>query len=1551
MRCWAVVELLAAVMLFSPAVAVAQRNTTAGAALLEFKAGITNWAAVTKSFQGWTDGTQSTCTWTGVACNANNDVTDLALSRVGLVGPLSAALGDLKKLRTVDLSFNQLTGSLPEEWGSSQSLPAVRELLLTSNQLSGSLPPAWGGPSRFADLASLQLGTNKLSGGLPATWAASDALASLAELDLSDNQLIGSLATTWGAMGAFGAMTNLDLSSNGLTGSLPGTWGGGSFQKLTHLSVASNRVEGALPPAWAGPGHWPALLKLMVQDNALTGEFPKAWFNATAFPKLEVLIVRPGNTGLCGTLPTGAQFTVESDTNGTTNGTSTIPLTGNLGSCATACGGLTTTAESTNLYDISVEAEVALGDLLALNAGQNGGAPVPTGTTLVRPCYSNGGPEYLGGNIAYQQAASQSTTVGAAEASLAVASPVAVVGTSSKCTLTQDGTSDAPAWWMVDLGVSTKVAGLVLSALAAVPDLKILVGDSAAPLSNTECAVGVQIAANTTFAQICNGQGRYVSLTRVSGLAISLCGVEVFPEAANAAIAKNTTASRGGGAQAVDGSDSQCAALTATNTSTGAWLTVDLGYRGQLAAIGVDLGSNDVTELSLRVGDRGVTTGTENDSCQPSVSNLPGYSKTLFGCTLTGRYVTVLATNAAMTLDLCLLTVFLQDAPTNGSALSPTSELLAAPGPAVDALVGKPPLEGPAPEALAPSDLVDLGFRLVLIGPYVVDFDGKEAAVINALNTTLMPLDPIKIQITSYTVGAPVPSGAEVPAPAPDVAGRRRLSAAGRQLSAAGQPWLPGAESHDDTDALADELELVASPATRRSLKQQVSEGAVIINVVVRTTAAKKEEMTQLLANSVASGAFTTALNNAGLQAQAARFSVVPTDGVAPAPVPEGDLSPGSTGSNSNGGGIVNPPGSPAIPIPSRGSASGAAIGGGIGGGIAAFLLLAAILFWVMRRRRHASDQQGRPLGLSGGKGDVESASDTGSSTGGDTAASGPWWRFGRRRAAGSTGSHLQSDSPGASRGTAAFLVKGAPSSMDLGGGKGALTHSNGSNGSSAVHAHAHADGRGMIPLAAAMHRGSDASLRDLHGGTSIGTGGGDGGSQGGTDHDEAYQRAMSTNGTGASAQLLLPAGVFMRSSSSGILTTPSGWETPLGMGPGGAEGSNFMSPEQQVALGGLGPLGLLARGPSDVTSELELAHIAEDPPATRWTSTSAELWPITYQELTFLKQIGEGSFGRVYMARWRETTVAVKVLHRQTGDHQDDDLPLDPCPSAGSPDPILHALQKEAGIMASVRHPNVISYLGVCPEPACIVTEYCSKGSLTDVLRRGRASNAHAAALDWPRRLNMAMDAAKGMLHLHLCDPPIIHRDLKSPNLLVDKHWKLKVCDFNLSRVMEESVVLSSMVASNPRWLAPEILAGLPYTVAADVYSFGVIMWELLTWEVPWSQQNTWQVHAMVTVEKLRPDLPGNIGGTPGGTFGGISDYLSLMSDCWAQSPEDRPDFESVIGRLRRMLAVETLTRQNSGSVGGSGSPSRLANGSSFGPATASAPRLGGTSSPLVSV
>ncbi len=100
-----------------------------------------------------------------------------------------------------------------------------------------------------------------------------------------------------------------------------------------------------------------------------------------------------------------------------------------------------------------------------------------------------------------------------------------------------------------------------------------------------------------------------------------------------------------------------------------------------------------------------------------------------------------------------------------------------------------------------------------------------------------------------------------------------------------------------------------------------------------------------------------------------------------------------------------------------------------------------------------------------------------------------------------------------------------------------------------------------------------------------------------------------------------------------------------------------------------------------------------------------------------------------------------------------------------------------------------------------------------------------------------------QGMLQLHSHKPPILHRDLKSPNLLVDKHWRVKIADFNLSRVMEAQAVVSSISANNPRWLAPEVVTDQAYSTAADVYSFGLILWELLTWQLPWADLGPFQV------------------------------------------------------------------------------------------------------------
>ena len=117
------------------------------------------------------------------------------------------------------------------------------------------------------------------------------------------------------------------------------------------------------------------------------------------------------------------------------------------------------------------------------------------------------------------------------------------------------------------------------------------------------------------------------------------------------------------------------------------------------------------------------------------------------------------------------------------------------------------------------------------------------------------------------------------------------------------------------------------------------------------------------------------------------------------------------------------------------------------------------------------------------------------------------------------------------------------------------------------------------------------------------------------------------------------------------------------------------------------------------------------------------------------------------------------------------------------------------------------------------------------------------AKQLNWARLLSMASDAAKGMLFLHTRSPAIVHRDLKSANLLVDALWHVKVADFNLSRALDQASALSTVNVTNPRWLAPEVLAGGFAGLPADVWSFGTVLWEFMTWQLPFENHNPYQV------------------------------------------------------------------------------------------------------------
>lgn len=167
-----------------------------------------------------------------------------------------------------------------------------------------------------------------------------------------------------------------------------------------------------------------------------------------------------------------------------------------------------------------------------------------------------------------------------------------------------------------------------------------------------------------------------------------------------------------------------------------------------------------------------------------------------------------------------------------------------------------------------------------------------------------------------------------------------------------------------------------------------------------------------------------------------------------------------------------------------------------------------------------------------------------------------------------------------------------------------------------------------------------------------------------------------------------------------------------------------------------------------------------------------------------------------------------------------------------------------------------------------------------------------------------MALDVAKGINYLHCLDPPIVHWDLKSPNLLVDKNWTVKVCDFGLSRFKANSFISSKSVAGTPEWMAPEFLRGEPSNEKSDVYSFGVILWELVTMQQPWSGLCPAQVVGAVAFQNRRLSIPQN---TP-------PVLASLMESCWADDPAQRPSFGKIVESLKKLLKSPLQPRQISG-------------------------------------
>jgi serine/threonine protein kinase len=271
-------------------------------------------------------------------------------------------------------------------------------------------------------------------------------------------------------------------------------------------------------------------------------------------------------------------------------------------------------------------------------------------------------------------------------------------------------------------------------------------------------------------------------------------------------------------------------------------------------------------------------------------------------------------------------------------------------------------------------------------------------------------------------------------------------------------------------------------------------------------------------------------------------------------------------------------------------------------------------------------------------------------------------------------------------------------------------------------------------------------------------------------------------------------------------------------------------------------------------------------------TSANMCRWIINFEDIHLGKQIGMGSYGIVFEGKWKGVSVAVKRFIKQKLDERR-----------------MLEFRAEMAFLSQLHHPNIVLFIGACVKRPnlCIVTEYVQQGALKDIL-----SN-HSIKLNYQKKLHLLHSAAMGINHLHSLSPSIIHRDLKSSNLLVDENWNVKVADFGFARIKEENATMTR--CGTPCWTAPEVLRGEKYSDAADVFSFGIVMWEVLTRRQPYAGLNFMAV-TLDVLEGRRPPLPTDL----------PKDMKKMIKQCWHANPAKRPSMSDVLAFFNTQVGAK---------------------------------------------
>uniref|UniRef100_A0A673BHB0 Mitogen-activated protein kinase kinase kinase 7 n=1 Tax=Sphaeramia orbicularis TaxID=375764 RepID=A0A673BHB0_9TELE len=267
-------------------------------------------------------------------------------------------------------------------------------------------------------------------------------------------------------------------------------------------------------------------------------------------------------------------------------------------------------------------------------------------------------------------------------------------------------------------------------------------------------------------------------------------------------------------------------------------------------------------------------------------------------------------------------------------------------------------------------------------------------------------------------------------------------------------------------------------------------------------------------------------------------------------------------------------------------------------------------------------------------------------------------------------------------------------------------------------------------------------------------------------------------------------------------------------------------------------------------------------------TPTGYPFEEINYEDIEVEEVVGRGAFGVVCKAKWKGKDVAIKTIESESE---------------------RKAFIVELRQLSRVNHPNIVKLYGSCNSPVCLVMEYAEGGSLYNVLHGAEPLPYYTAshAMSW------CLQCSQGVAYLHGMKPKaLIHRDLKPPNLLlVAGGTVLKICDFGTACDIQTHMTNNKGSAA---WMAPEVFEGSNYSEKCDVFSWGIILWEVITRRKPFDEiggpafRIMWAVH-----NGTRPPLIKNL----------PKPIESLMTRCWSKDPSQRPSMEEIVKIMTHLM------------------------------------------------